>query len=85
MGGDNQHSTDYIIKMGGNIEAIDTYGYRPLHRMASNNLAIGARALLEAGADLYARTSRGETATSIAKEAGANDVLKVFEEFRQKK
>lgn len=30
---------------------MDTYGYRPLHRMASNNLAIGAKALLDAGAD----------------------------------
>lgn len=32
-------------------EAVDTYGYRPLHRMASNNLAVGAAALLDAGAD----------------------------------
>lgn len=34
-----------------NSEAVDTYGYRPLHRMASNNLALGAAALLKAGAD----------------------------------
>ena len=27
MGRDNQKSTSYIIKMGGNIEAIDTYRY----------------------------------------------------------
>lgn len=32
-------------------EALDTYGYRPLHRMASNNLKAGAEALLKAGAD----------------------------------
>lgn len=31
--------------------AVDTYGYRPLHRMASNNLAVGAEALLAAGAN----------------------------------
>ena len=55
--------------------------------MASNNLAVGARALLEAGADLHARTvgRRGETAKSIANEAGAYDVLQVFKEFDLKK
>lgn len=39
-------------------EAVDTYGYRPLHRMASNNLAIGAEALLRAGADPQVRVWR---------------------------
>ena len=85
MSQDNQLSTEFIIQKGGNIEAVDTYQYRPLHRMASNNLAIGARALLEAGADLNARTGRGETAKSIANEAGAYDVLKVLQEFDQRK
>jgi len=85
MGRDNQKSTSYIIKMGGNIEAIDTYNYTPLHRMASNNLAIGARALLEAGANLNVQTDRGETAKSIAREAGAIDVLKILKEFDTKK
>ena len=85
MGQDNQRSTEYIIKRGGNIEAIDTYSYRPLHRMASNNLAIGARALLEAGADLHAMTSRGETAKDIAIESGAMDALNVLEEFEHKR
>merc|ERR1712203_1106443 len=84
MGRDNQKSTSYIIKMGGNIEAIDTYNYTPLHRMASNNLAIGARALLEAGANLNVQTDRGETAKSIAREAGAIDVLKILKEFDTK-
>merc|ERR1719346_562777 len=66
MGRDNQGSTAYLIAKGGDIEAVDTYNYRPLHRMASNNLAVGARALLEAGADLHARTGpRGETAMDI--------------------
>lgn len=85
MGGDNQGSTEYIIEMGGTIEAKDTYDYRPLHRMASNNLAIGAEALLKAGADLNAQTGRGETAMSIAKEAGASEFLKVLEEFGRKR
>jgi len=80
MGRDNQKSTAYIISRGGNIEAVDTYGYRPIHRMASNNLAVGARALLEAGADVNAK-ARGSTPKQIAKEAGAMDVLRVLQEF----
>ena len=85
MGRDNELATEFIIQKGGDIEAIDTYQYKPLHRMASNNLAIGAKALLEAGADLHARTGRGETAQSIAMEAGAYDVLKVLEDYDLKK
>merc|ERR1711988_383850 len=68
MGRDNQRSTAYVVSRGGNIEAVDTYGYRPIHRMASNNLAVGARALLEAGADVNAK-ARGSTPKQIAKEA----------------
>merc|ERR1712151_115382 len=45
----NQESTSVLIKAGADIEALDTYGYTPLHRMASNNLAVGAEALLAAG------------------------------------
>ena len=81
MGKENQKSTSYVIRMGGDVEAIDTYKYTPLHRMASNNLAIGARALLEAGADLHKRTGQGETAKSIAIETGAFDVLEVLQDF----
>ena len=38
----NQVATAYLISRGADIEAADTYGYRPLHRMASNNLAVSA-------------------------------------------
>ena len=81
----SQKSTAYLIERGGDIEAVDTYGYRPLHRMASNNLAIGAEALLQAGADVYASTSRrGETPMSIARSAGAADVIAVLMRFMKK-
>ena len=68
-----------VAARGGALEAVDTYGFRPLHRMASNNLAEGARALLEAGADAGARTPRGETALDIARESGAADVVALLE------
>ena len=85
MGKDNQMSTGYIISRGGDIEATDTYGYRPLHRMASNNLATGARALLEAGADATVKAGCGGTPRDIAKQAGARDVLRVLDEFGVRK
>ena len=71
-----------MIEKGGNIEAIDTYGYTPLHRMSSNNLAVGAEALCIAGADIHKRTGRGETPMSIARSSGSGDVLKVLEKYK---
>lgn len=78
MGQANQGSTAYIISRGGDIEAQDTYGYRPLHRMASNNLAVGAEALLKAGAAPNARTLHGETPMSVARGSAAHDVIRVL-------
>jgi ankyrin repeat protein len=46
MSKENQKIAAYLITRGGDINAFDTYGFKPLHRMASNNLAIGAEALL---------------------------------------
>ena len=50
MGRDNQGATGAVIRAGGDVNALDTYGYTPLHRMASNDLEAGAEALLNAGA-----------------------------------
>eukprot|EP00746_Dinoflagellata_sp_MGD_P167775 gnl/MRDRNA2_/MRDRNA2_98675_c0_seq1.p1 gnl/MRDRNA2_/MRDRNA2_98675_c0~~gnl/MRDRNA2_/MRDRNA2_98675_c0_seq1.p1 ORF type:complete len:348 (-),score=60.02 gnl/MRDRNA2_/MRDRNA2_98675_c0_seq1:50-1093(-) len=79
MGRDNQGSTAYLIKRGGDIEALDTYGFTPLHRMASNNLAIGAKALLDAGADPEPLGGVGATPLQIAQESKAMDVISVLQ------
>ena len=81
MGGRSQAATALLVERGALIEARDTYGYTPLHRMASNNLAIGAEALLAAGADANAPTSRGETALTIASQSRALDVVRVLQRF----
>lgn len=81
MGKDNQHATEYLIMRGANIEALDTYGMTPLHRMASNNLEVGARALLAAGADPSNRGGCGATPAQIARDSDAQSVLRVLEEF----
>lgn len=84
MGKDNEGATAYLIKRGGIIEALDTYGMTPLHRMASNNLAVGARALLEANADPNNAGKVGATPMQIAQDSRAKDVISVLKEFVQK-
>lgn len=46
-----QQCTQALIDAGADIHALDTYNYSALHRCASNDLAIGAEALVNAGAD----------------------------------
>ncbi len=46
-----QLSTQVLIDAGADMYALDTYNYNALHRMASNNLEIGAEALVKAGMD----------------------------------
>jgi len=82
MGRDNQHATELLIQRGGDIEALDTYGFTPLHRMASNNLAVGAHALLKAGADPFSKGACGQTPLAVAKSSTAAAVLKVLQEFQ---
>ena len=70
-----QHSVRVLLAAGATVDAVDTYGYTPLHRMASNNLPVGAKALIEAGADVNAATSAsGQTPLFIARFAAAREV-----------
>ena len=71
MSRENQHATAFLISRGGDIEAVDTYGYTPLDRMASNNLDVGARALLAAGADPQTSGAGGPMRIAKQSEAGA--------------
>lgn len=73
-----QHVTALLVSRGADVEAHDTYGFTPLHRMASNNLAVGAEALLAAGADVNAKTFSGETPLRIAMQSHARDVIAVL-------
>ena len=76
-----QLSTQVIVERGGDVEAFDTYGYSPLHRMASNNLAVGADALLVAGANPFSSTRSGETALSISIQSNAREVITVLSKY----
>jgi len=78
MSATNERSTAVLIRRGADMEALDTYGMTPLHRMASNNLAAGAQALLHAGANPENSGTVGETPLKTAQSAGARDVIAVL-------
>lgn len=81
MSAANQRATALLIELGANVEAVDTYGFKPIHRMASNNLAIGAEALLIAGVNPMSATTRGETPMQIARSSRAHDVIRVLQRY----
>jgi hypothetical protein len=81
MGRDNQQGTAYLISRGADIEALDTYGMTALHRMASNNLPVGAEALLSAGAEPNNAGQCGSTPLQVARESQARDVIRIMERY----
>lgn len=92
MSQSNQHGAAFLISRGADIEAVDTYGFTPLHRMASNNLADGAQALLEAGADpsglsdAQVASVRGTPSPlDVARQSRAAKVIKVLQAFGHKR
>lgn len=54
---------------------------QPLHRMASNNLAAGAEALLAAGANANTQTWGGDTALDVALASDARAVVEVLRRY----
>lgn len=77
-----QHATPTVLKYASlaDMEAEDTCGrMKPLHRMASNNLAHGAEVLVRAGADPRATAGRGgPSVMDVAKQSGASEVVNVL-------
>ena len=78
MSRSKQNAVNALIERGADIESLDTYGMTPLHRMASNNLAVGAKMLLDAGADVYNKGKVGVSPMSIAQDSAAHDVIQVL-------
>jgi hypothetical protein len=81
MSHEGQQSTQILIDAGADIYAKDTYGYTALHRMASNNLAVGGEALVKAGMDPTDSTGADESPMQIAKQARAGLFLNTMKEL----
>jgi len=75
MSKNKQSVVTYLVEHGADIEALDTYGMTPLQRMASNNLAAGAKMLLEAGADVIHQGKCGRSPLQIARGSAASAVV----------
>ena len=65
MSSNGQHCAQVLIDYGADLNALDAYGYNALHRMASNDLDIGAEALVKAGLDPNFKPSDGSTDSPI--------------------
>merc|ERR1712216_217655 len=63
---------------GADLEALDTYGMTPLHRMASNNLAQAAAKIIALGADPLNKGQIGMTPEMMAQQSRAMDFLSVI-------
>jgi hypothetical protein len=84
MSRNNQIAVSALVERGADLEALDTYGMTPLHRMASNNLAVGANMLLEAGADVFNKGKVKISPMSMAKDSAAHAVVQVLKEAEEK-
>ena len=78
MSKNKQFAVRYLVEHGADIEALDTYGMTPLHRMASNNLADGAKMLLEAGADVTNNGKCGRSPLQVARGSAAGAVMELL-------
>ena len=76
-----QESVATLVNAGADLEALDTYGMTPLHRMASNNLPIAGELLIRAGADPNNGGLIGETPLSVAQGSHAFDFINMIKKY----
>jgi len=76
-----QTSVKSLVNSGADLEALDTYGMTPLHRMASNNLPIGGEFLIKAGADPNNPGLLNETPLSLAEDSHAFEFIKMIKKY----
>ena len=68
MSTQGQYCTQVLIDAGADIHALDSYDYNALHRMASNDLEVGAAMLVQAGLDPNSKVEGADsTPIEIAK------------------
>ena len=67
-----------FLEFGADVETQDRYGQRPIHLAAKYDLVQNVRHLIDAGADVHARTFLGSTALDVAIEQSAHSTLIVL-------
>eukprot|EP00392_Amoebophrya_sp_AT5.2_P010840 g10907.t1 len=73
-----QHAAETLCDYGADVEALDAEGHTPLQRMAMNNLPVGVRMLLLAGADMEYRGKCGFTPLQLAERNSAVAAIEVL-------
>lgn len=82
MSKQGQLATQILIDAGADLYALDTYNYNALHRMASNDLHIGAEALVKAGMDPnYKPPASDSSPMDIAKRSRAIHFLMTMQKL----
>ena len=77
-----QLATQTLIDAGADVNAMDTYNYNALHRMASNDLEIGGEALVKAGMDPNYRPPESDSSPiEIARRSRAIKFLMKMQEL----
>lgn len=77
-----QLATQALVDAGADLYALDTYNYNALHRMASNNLHLGAEVLVKAGMDPNHRPQQSDSSPiDIARRSRAINFLRKMQEL----
>ncbi|KAJ1626643.1 hypothetical protein T492DRAFT_1031245 [Pavlovales sp. CCMP2436] len=86
MSAQAQLAAGLLVDAGADLEVCDTWGYTPLQRMATNNLARAAEVLVRAGASHLAPSGTegmGDNARTLARRLRSYSVLRVFQHFEE--
>lgn len=81
-----QRAASLLVQAGAELDARDTWGYTPLQRMATNNLALAADVLVRAGASHLIPSGTegtGDSARELARRLRSFAVLRVFQQFEE--
>ncbi len=77
-----QLATQVLVDAGADLYALDTYNYNALHRMASNDLHLGAEVLVKAGMDPNHRPQQSDSSPiDIARRSRAINFLRKMQEL----
>ncbi|KDO18699.1 serine/threonine protein kinase [Saprolegnia parasitica CBS 223.65] len=79
------NAVDYLLKKNASTEFCTPFGYTPLIFAAQHNYLKIVRLLLDANADINAKTNYNKTALDIAVEEGHNDVAQLLRSHPQRK